>query len=308
MLSTKAQTNLKNAKTYFEEHLATGDYYTEAERVSGEWIGAGAEMLGLSGVVGQKDFVALCDNTQPLTGQRLTQRQNHTRTDNAGTEAEREASNRRVFFDFTFSPPKSASIIALVGGDQRVIQAHREAGKIAVRELERFASTRVRQAGNDSNRATGNIVAALLNTTVHARLIRICTRTASSSRPHMPRRKARWKALQNYQMLIAQKYVENVIINELARALRSCGYTLENAARGDFRVTEVSPELCERFSKRHREIDQQTQEFLTANPEKASGNVDDIREQLAHKLRSRKIHDSCAKSSARALEESALEY
>ena len=291
MLSTKAQTNLKNAKTYFEEHLATGDYYTEGERLSGQWIGAGAELLGLSGVVGQKDFVALCDNTQPLTGQRLTQRQNHTRTDNAGTDEEREAANRRVFFDFTFSPPKSVSIIALVGGDQRVMRAHREAVKVAVRELEHFASTRVRQAGNNSDRVTGNIVAALfehdssraLDPHLHTHCIVFnATHDAQESR---------WKALQNYQMLVAQKFVENVYYHELARALRSCGYTLENAARGDFRVTEVSPELCERFSKRHREIEEQTREFLAANPEKAIGNVDDIREHLAHKLRSRKIHD-----------------
>jgi conjugative relaxase-like TrwC/TraI family protein len=204
-------------------------------------------MLGLSGVVGQKDFVALCDNTQPLTGQRLTQRQNHTRTDNAGTEAEREAANRRVFFDFTFSPPKSVSIVALVGGDQRVMQAHREAVKIAVRELERFASTRVRQAGSNSDRATGNIVAALfehdssraLDPHLHTHCIVFnATHDAQESR---------WKALQNYQMLVAQKFVENVYYHELARALGKCGYTVENAAPGDFRVTEVSAELCERF-------------------------------------------------------------
>jgi TrwC relaxase len=106
MLSTKAQTNLRNAKSYFEEHLATGDYYTESERISGEWLGTGAEMLVLNGVVEQEDFVTLCDNAHPVTNQRLTQRQNQTRTKNAGSDDEREAANRRVFFDFTFSPTK----------------------------------------------------------------------------------------------------------------------------------------------------------------------------------------------------------
>ena len=291
MLSTKAQTNLRNAKSYFEEHLATGDYYTESERVCGEWIGTGAEILGLSGVVEQKDFVALCDNTHPLTNQRLTQRQNQTRTENAGTDDEREAANRRVFFDFTFSPPKSVSIIALVGGDQRVMQAHREAVRIAVTELEHFASARIRQAGNNSDRATGNIVAALFeHDSSRALDPHLHTHCIVFNATHDPQ-EIRWKALQNHQMLVAQKYVENVYYHELARALRSCGYTLENAARGDFRVTEVSPELCERFSKRHREIDEQTREFLVARPEKITGNVDAIREHLAHKLRSRKIHD-----------------
>jgi TrwC relaxase. len=62
MLSPQTQTNLKHAKSYFEEHLAVGDYYVEAERVVGEWIGEGAAMLDLNGVVAQRDFVALCEN------------------------------------------------------------------------------------------------------------------------------------------------------------------------------------------------------------------------------------------------------
>jgi hypothetical protein len=38
MLSPNTQYNLKNAKKYFEEHLCVGDYYSECERISGEWI------------------------------------------------------------------------------------------------------------------------------------------------------------------------------------------------------------------------------------------------------------------------------
>jgi conjugative relaxase-like TrwC/TraI family protein len=138
MLSPKTQTNLNNAKSYFEEHLAIGDYYTEAERVSGEWIGIGAEMLGLSDTVQRDEFVALCENAHPQNGERLTQRLNEMRTENAGAENERNTANRRVFFDFTFSPPKSVSIVALLGEDRRVVQAHREAVKTAVQELEQF--------------------------------------------------------------------------------------------------------------------------------------------------------------------------
>ena len=47
MLSPKTQTNLANAKGYFEEHLCAGDYYAENSRVQGIWIGAGAVLLGL---------------------------------------------------------------------------------------------------------------------------------------------------------------------------------------------------------------------------------------------------------------------
>jgi conjugative relaxase-like TrwC/TraI family protein len=156
VLSPKTQTNLKNAKCYFEEHLSVGDYYSENERVSGEWAGEGATMLGLAGAVTRDEFLALCDNLHPKSGEQLTQRRNTIRR-----AEDREAANRRVFYDFTFSPPKSVSIASLVGGDKRIATAHTEAVKIALAELERFAATRIRGAKRNADRRTGNIVAAL---------------------------------------------------------------------------------------------------------------------------------------------------
>ena len=286
MLSPKTQTNLKNAKSYFEEHLAVGDYYSESEGVIGEWIGTGAVALDLGAVVGQDEFLKLCENRHPQTGKRLTQRLKGSRRDVDANEG--EIANRRVFFDFTFSPPKSVSIAALVVGDSRIVDAHRAAVKLAVKELERFAATRVRQAGSNADRATGNIIAALfehetsreLDPHLHTHCI-VFNATHDAA-------EGRWKALQNYPMLAAQKYVENVYYHELAGALRRCGYAVENSARGDFEIANISRELCARFSKRHREIDAQFQRLLTAHPEKARGNVREIRERLAHKERSRK--------------------
>ena len=61
MLSPKTQTNLANARSYFQEHLCVSDYYTESERVRGEWLGRSAEMLELNGLVARDDFVARCE-------------------------------------------------------------------------------------------------------------------------------------------------------------------------------------------------------------------------------------------------------
>jgi conjugative relaxase-like TrwC/TraI family protein len=291
MLSPQTQTNLKNAKSYFEKHLAVGDYYAEAGHVVGEWIGQGARMLGFDGAVAQADFVALCENNHPQTGGRLTQRLKSTRTIDGGTDDQREVANRRVFYDFTFSPPKSVSIAALVSGDSRIVEAHREAVKVAVGELEAFAMTRVRHAGQNSDRSTGNFVAALFeHETSRALDPHLHTHCIIFNATH-DAHDARWKALQNYQMLAAQKFVENVYYHELARALCAFGYTIENSARGDFRVAEISPDLTQRFSKRHYQINEQTQRFLAEHPEKSSGNINDVRERLAHRLRSRKMDD-----------------
>jgi len=286
VLSPKTQTNLKNAKGYFEEHLSVGDYYAENERVQGEWIGEGAALLGLSGKVSRDEFLALCENQHPKSGEQLTQRRNTVRRDGAD-----EVANRRVFYDFTFSPPKSVSIAALVGDDQRIIAAHADAVKVALTELERFACARVRGGGYNADRRTGNIIAALfehetsraLDPHLHTHCIIFnATHDASESR---------WKALQNYEMLGAQKYAENVYYHELARALRGLGYGFTNSTRGDFELIGIAPELRDRFSKRHREIDEKTRAFLAAHPEKRGGNEDAIREHIAHKERARKTED-----------------
>src|SRR3984893_2954338 len=214
-------------------------------------------MLGLGGVVTRDQFLALCDNLHPKTGEQLTQRRNTIRRAEDG-----EAANRRVFYDFTFSPPKSVSVAALVGGDKRIVTAHTEAVKIALAELERFAATRVRGAKRNADRRTGNIVAALFeHETSRALDPHLHTHCIVFNAQHDPEER-RWKSLQNYEMLGAQKFVENVYYHELARALRTFGYTITNSARGDFELAEIPREFCERFSKRPRESGEERQKHL----------------------------------------------
>ncbi|MDQ3623380.1 MAG: hypothetical protein M3463_12960, partial [Verrucomicrobiota bacterium] len=50
--------------------------------------------------------------------------------------------------------------------------------------------------------------------------------------------------------LFAQEFVENMYCRELARTLHRCGYTVENSARGDFRIAEISTGLL-RAARRH---------------------------------------------------------
>ena len=289
MLSPKTQYNLKNAREYFEEHLCAGDYFSEGQRIRGQWFGKGAEALGLRGDVGRDEFLALCENHHPQTGESLTQRRKNLRHELDENGDERNVANRRVFYDFTLSPPKSVSIAALAGGDGRIIEAHGRAVCIAMGELEQFAATRVRRGGGFSDRETGNVAGAMFH---HD--------TSRALDPHLHSHcilfnathdavEGRWKALQNYGMLRAQKYVENVYYHELARALIGFGYEIENHRRGDFELKGISPALREKFSKRHAEIDEKARTLLAKQPEKASGNVAEIREHIAHDERSRKI-------------------
>src|ERR1039457_3930297 len=64
----------------------------------------------------------------------------------------------RAGWDATFSAPKSVSLTALVGADERVRVAHREAVNVALDELERYVQARI--GGNHQPETTGRWVAA----------------------------------------------------------------------------------------------------------------------------------------------------
>jgi len=284
MVTAKTQYNLKNAKEYFEEHLCVGDYYAEGQRVMGQWAGLGAARLGLARTVGAEAFLRLCENRHPQSGEMLTQRLNTTRKGETGdTKA-----NRRIFYDFTFSPPKSVSVAALVAADHRILEAHAQAVRSALKEFEAFATTRVRVGKADCDRSTGNFVAALFT---HD--------TSRALDPHLHTHcivfnatfdvvENRWKALQNYELLRAKKFAENAYYHELARKLRGFGYEIHNLTRGDFKIEGISENLCERFSKRHTQIDEAIKKLLTEKPEYAGGDLMAMRRIMATAERARK--------------------
>src|SRR5207248_9243832 len=142
--------NLTNAKEYFREHLGAGDYYSEGHKIEGEWIGQGAEKLGLKGFVTEEEFIALCEGKHPETGQRLGQRLNSVRHEDDEVKA-----NRRIFYDLTIAPPKSVSVVAL-NQDDRILKLHEKAVRQAMRELEKLAGARIRKSGQKADRVTGN--------------------------------------------------------------------------------------------------------------------------------------------------------
>ena len=104
MIIARPQKNRVQAKAYFREHLAHGDYYSEGQKVAGVWFGQEAVRLGLDPgqpVTAQAND-RLCDSLPPGTGARLTVRQRKV--------------DHRVFHVFVVAPPRSVSVLALVVG------------------------------------------------------------------------------------------------------------------------------------------------------------------------------------------------
>ena len=287
MIQTKIQFNLSNAKEYFREHLGAGDYYSEGQKIEGAWIGQGAERLGLTGVVNEEAFIALCEGKHPETGQRLGQRMNSIRQEGEDVKA-----NRRIFYDFTIAPPKSVSVVAL-NQDDRILKLHEKAVRQAMLELEKLAGARIRKSGQKADRVTGNIVTATFR-----------HETSRELDPHLHTHcvvfnatfdpvENRWKALEPAAMYRAHRYATNLYRHELSKGLRALGYEIQNHARG-FEIKGVPQSVIERFSKRHQQIDEETRTRL-AKGEKVK-NVKDLRERVAHGNRRRKLKNSSAEA------------
>jgi len=274
MLTTKSQKNRPAAEQYFDEHLTHNDYYSQGDVRPGRWIGEGLERLDLKEdeVVSREAFLVFCDNRHPVTGESLTPRRN------------REG-NRRLYYDFTCSAPKSVSILAVSMNDQRLLDAHQVAARIAIKELEQFAASRVRQGGKNEHRVTGNLVGAeflhnssrTLDPQLHTHFVLFnCT---------YDRTELRWKALETFVMHEAIHYGTEVYRNELARRLHALGYDTERTAKG-FEIKGVSPEIRERFSKRSKQIKAAVREVEQKLGRKLSNN------QIAcavHKARPKKV-------------------
>src|SRR5450631_3884641 len=133
MLRITQQDSANDAKRYY----ATADYYSEGQELVGAWGGKGASRLGLEGTVDKFSFERLCDNLDPRTGLPLTVRNRTERT---------------VGYDFTFSVPKSVSLLYAMSGDQDIMDAFRGAVDETMREVEAEMKTRVRMGGQDTDR------------------------------------------------------------------------------------------------------------------------------------------------------------
>jgi len=242
MFSGIPQKHRQAAETYFDEHLSHDDYYSQGEKEHGHWIGLGAERLGLQQgeVVSREAFLRLCDNQHPQTGEQLTPQQ---------------FKQRRIFFDFVCSPPKSVSILAVTMNDRRIVEAHQDASGIAIRELELFAAARIRKDEiEDRDRTTGNVVgAAFVHTTSRALDPQLHTHFVLFNAT-WDAKEQRWKALQTGEIFGAINYATEVYRNELAKRLHEIGYGTRKAGNA-FEIEGVDQRLIERFSKRSQQRD-----------------------------------------------------
>jgi conjugative relaxase-like TrwC/TraI family protein len=272
---------------YSERHLQHSDYYADGERVTGQWQGRGAEMLGLAGEVQSEEFEALRQGLDPQSGEFLRQRHSADRTAADGSTQSRG----RNLYDFTISAPKSVSIMAKLGGDIRLTEAHQKAVQEALKELECQAASRVRKDRANDNRTTGNLALAVYHHDASRELDPQLHTHAVAANLTYDGAEGRWKALQASDIYDQRAYITEVYRNALAREVRSLGYEIDDrrSSKGKnlgFEIKGVSDELLEKYSQRSEQRDRAIAEFIESKGRQPSDNEIAVlvRESRADKL------------------------
>lgn len=243
-------------QNYHRQEFTSPDqsYWSQGQQVVGQWQGQLAEKYGLSGTVGAEEFQRLSEGQHPQTGEQLVQHRQSFEYVNPDGKAVKSVEHR-AGWDATFSPAKSVSLTALVGGDGRIRTAHSEAVTVALSELERY--TQARLGGNRPAETTGQFVVAKFEHDTarpvdgyaapqlhtHAVIFNVTEREDGTTR-----------ALQERSFFDSQQFATAVYQSELTFRLRQMGYEIEPGRSGAPEIKGYSLEYLDASSLRRDQI------------------------------------------------------
>ena len=270
------------AVRYFGRELGTSDYYLADK---GLWYGQGARILGLEPEVSKEDFVAIVNNQAPGSGQRLTARNNTTRTrvvwkldevTQTKVPVEEEISNRRVCVDFTFSVPKSVSMYLARTKDAEVEKLIHQALRETLDDMESAIQTRVRVDGADQDRSTGNAIWACF---VHRTTRPVSGKVDPHWHCHALLMNAtydaledRWKAAQLSDVISRKGFYQAAFHSRVAEKLMAAGHRLRRTGK-DFEMDVFTEEEVRVFCKRTKQIEDLEKRLRDELEKKAEARV-----------------------------------
>jgi conjugative relaxase-like TrwC/TraI family protein len=271
MLTISKPLSSGQAQTYHAKEFTSAEqnYWKQGDTILGEWQGRMAEQYGLAGTIDAQHFARLSEGQNPLTGEQLVRHRNgqeYTTAD--GTTV--KPVEHRAGWDATFSAPKSVSLTALVGGDDRVREAHRQAVTTALAELERYTQARI--GGNHAAETTGKFVAAKFEHDTarpvdgyaapqlhtHAVIFNMTERADGSTR-----------AVQPQSYFDSQQFATAVYQSELMYRLSQLGYEITPGRSGAPEIKGYTQEYLDASSPRSQQIREYLEKSGFAGPEAA---------------------------------------
>lgn len=275
MMTMSKALGAAGAVNYFKDEYehARGSYYTEDEKVVGQWSGKLAEHFGLTRAVSREHFERLANGQDPFTSEQLVRRvKGHRRVNQYGDEI--ETGGHRAGCDITFSAPKSVSLAALVGGDERIREAHAEAVETALREIEKYAQARL--GGNAKAETTGKLLFASFQHDA-ARPDRRGGYAAPDLHTHnfafnlTRTAEGKIKPVQPVELYRSQKLGTAIYRAALAVRLQKLGYEIEVDKRtGAPEIKGISREYIEAASPRQRDIKEAAEALQTTSTRAAA--------------------------------------
>jgi conjugative relaxase-like TrwC/TraI family protein len=282
MLTISKSLSASQAQTYHKQDFAseTQSYYRQGNAVEGEWQGQLTARFGLSGAVSPLEFQRLSEGLHPATEQPMVRSRAAFEYKNADGETVKSVEHR-AGWDATFSAPKSVSLTALVGGDDRVREAHRAAVTEALNGLERYTQARI--GGNHPAETTEKFIAAKFE---HDTARPVAGYAAPQLHTHAvifnvtERADVTTRALQERGFFESQQFATAVYQSELMYRLRNLGYEIERGKSGAPEIKGYTEEYLDASSPRSKQIREQLEKTGRAGAEAA--------EIAAHSTRDRK--------------------
>ena len=232
-------------------YYANDNYYTaEQSAEHSEWGGDGAARLELSGKVDAEVF------EQVLAGKLPN-----------GATISGGAGEHVAGMDLTFSAPKSVSLIALIGGDKRVIAAHIQAVRTTMAWVEKNLAYARQGANGRETLATGKLVYALFPHDVsraHDPQLHVHAVIANATQ----RPDGAWRALRNTELYKQNTLIGAIYNAELRASLEKLGYAVEMTGKhGSFEIAGIDRATIEQWSTRRGEIVGMARELGISSPE-----------------------------------------
>lgn len=233
------------------EYFTKDDYYTaEGAAEASAWGGEGADALGLDGPVDKDAFEKLLNGELP-DGEKVGQ-----------------VENRQPGMDLTFSMPKSASIMAYVAGDRRILDANMAAVRDTMRWVEKnLAEGRKDIEGRKVPIRTGNLVYALFaHDTSRALDPQGHIHAVIKNLTRMP--DGKWQALHNGAIWRHNTVIGSVYRANLRDRIEQLGYRIETSGKhGMFEIAGVAKDVIAAFSQRRAVILEKAAELGIRTPE-----------------------------------------
>lgn len=241
---------------YFENDLLGYFCYDKNSNTNAKLFGRLAWKLGIEKRAPSDVFKSVLDNKHPLTKAKLRPRE-----------------CKRQIFSACMSTPKAFSILAvyMLGKDNDFMAIHEEAADEAMRWIEQKAKVRIRKNGAKYSAFTGSFLG-----------VKITHLLSRADDPQLhshyeifnltyDQNEQKYKALDPLEIYKESQVATLIYRQKLVERLKDKGIKASLDAKGEVFIARIPQSLCDRFSKRSKQIKSKAKELQAKNPNKKYG-------------------------------------